>query len=142
MDKTDLNESRTGYQKARQRRALVSTGTLLLELGLVALVLSQFPRGRVPVSVRGPMCVLCAAVMVGANLFYERPDQWQRTRAAGAFAIAGLCGTVWLISAALMDGRDSSAHTAGFALAVIGVAWIASDFLLRMWPSMRSADRE
>ena len=95
---------------------------------------SMYHRGDAPSAAMGLFAVLLPAVIVGGNLFYERPDEWQRRRAVLAFTAGGVAGTLWLMGEAVVGGE----HEPVSALRVIGVTWLVSDVVIRMWPSMRA----
>lgn len=134
----DMPQQRTEGEAHRNRRAWQVSAALWLTMAIAALVMSQYPRGQVPISVRGPLFLGLTSVIVAGNLFYERPDEWQRHRALMAFAVGCLGGILWLLAG--VAGLNW-AGTPGSALGAIGVTWLTSDLLLRMWPSMRASDR-
>lgn len=76
-----------------------------------------------------------------SGLYIDRGDPLERARTARGLLIAGLVGIVWLVgeSIYLATGADHESHPSR-TLWVVAGAWLLSDVVVRVLPSVRLPD--
>lgn len=134
----NLEAQRATHTKARDRRAWLVSALMLVAITVALYTYVHFPRHGTPMHVRAQVTLLLTVSIVGGNLFYERADAWQRSRALSCFALGAVTGIAWLAVECVEGGRIDP----GYPLAAISMVWLVSDVLFRMLPSMRAGDGE
>lgn len=113
----------------RQRRHRVRLAVVFAGLVSAVALMASLPDES---ALAGVVVFVLNGGMVAASLWSEQSDEWQRGRALLAIGAAFFVTAAWHVAHAVWNAIDGSHDVdPGRTLALMAVAWLLADFLLR-----------